>query len=418
MNRTFRNRRALGVIITTLMILVVTVALGIAVLAYSQGKMSTFKSTVETIYGSALNTVQPSTSSLVVENIVYHSSSQQLNFTLSNTGTSSINITKIIIQTQTTPSFNVTATVSSTSPVSMTTMPTSLSTNSETVTVPGTFISPGQVYTIAVPYHCICDPITITATTSDGTVIQKNIPPNVGWYSSLEQYRKRITVNMPQIVGNPSPIILDNSKSITSTGTNSITLSGFTVNPGNNRLLVVGVGSLGTVSSITFGGTPLIKANATANGGVDSELWYLTNPSSGTKSIVVTMSGSVNTVVGAYSFFGVDQTTPIAEGNKNNLAAVTSISTAFSTTYTNSWIVDSIAGYPTDTALAIGIASPKAKKAIYEKLKDKGFYFPSFIAGNAWLSNKVETGQGVILYPGVSINYETVVEDFVIMNMN
>lgn len=80
--------------------------------------------------------------------------------------------------------------------------------------------------------------------------------------------------------------------------------------------------------------------------------------------------------------------------------------------------VDSIAGYPTDTALAIGIASPKAKKAIYEKLKDKGFYFPSFIAGNAWLSNKVETGQGVILYPGVSINYETVVEDFVIMNMN
>ena len=30
----------------------------------------------------------------------------------------------------------------------------------------------------------------------------------------------------------------------------------------------------------------------------------------------------------------------------------------------------------------------------------------------------MKVGQGTILYPGVSINYETVVEDFVIMNMN
>lgn len=71
-----------------------------------------------------------------------------------------------------------------------------------------------------------------------------------------------------------------------------------------------------------------------------------------------------------------------------------------------------------DVAVAIGIASPKAKKLIYEKLHSHGFVFPSFISKNAWLSNKVKTGEGVIIYPGVSINYETVVEDFVIMNMN
>jgi sugar O-acyltransferase (sialic acid O-acetyltransferase NeuD family) len=69
-------------------------------------------------------------------------------------------------------------------------------------------------------------------------------------------------------------------------------------------------------------------------------------------------------------------------------------------------------------AVAIGIASPVVKRKIHEKLFGKGFYFPSFISKKAWLSNHVTVGEGVIIYPGVSINYETVVEDFVIMNMN
>jgi sugar O-acyltransferase (sialic acid O-acetyltransferase NeuD family) len=80
--------------------------------------------------------------------------------------------------------------------------------------------------------------------------------------------------------------------------------------------------------------------------------------------------------------------------------------------------IDTIFNYPADTAVAVGIASPKAKNAIYNKIKDGGFSFPSFISNRAWLSNEVKVGQGTILYPGVSINYETVVKDFVIMNMN
>jgi len=70
------------------------------------------------------------------------------------------------------------------------------------------------------------------------------------------------------------------------------------------------------------------------------------------------------------------------------------------------------------TDVVIGIAAPQIKKVIHEKLKDKGFSFPSFISKNTWLSDKVSVGEGVIIYPGVAINYETVVEDFVIMNMN
>ncbi len=61
---------------------------------------------------------------------------------------------------------------------------------------------------------------------------------------------------------------------------------------------------------------------------------------------------------------------------------------------------------------------PGAKRKVFEKIKDNGNDFPSFISNNAWLSNSVSVGKGVILYPGVSINYQTVVEDFVIMNMN
>ena len=71
-----------------------------------------------------------------------------------------------------------------------------------------------------------------------------------------------------------------------------------------------------------------------------------------------------------------------------------------------------------EVAVAIGIAFPTAKKKVFEKIENYGNDFPNFISKNAWLSNSVKTGRGVILYPGVSINYQTVVEDFVIMNMN
>lgn len=80
--------------------------------------------------------------------------------------------------------------------------------------------------------------------------------------------------------------------------------------------------------------------------------------------------------------------------------------------------VEQIFAFSQPVSVAIGIASPPIKKLIHQKLKEKGFHFPSFISKNAWLSNKVTVGVGVIIYPGVSINYETVLEDFVIINMN
>jgi len=77
-----------------------------------------------------------------------------------------------------------------------------------------------------------------------------------------------------------------------------------------------------------------------------------------------------------------------------------------------------IHNYPAGTSLAVGIASPLIRKRIVEEIIHLLFEFPNFIARNAWLSNTVKVGKGVIIYPGVSINYEGLLGDFVIMNMN
>jgi sugar O-acyltransferase (sialic acid O-acetyltransferase NeuD family) len=71
-----------------------------------------------------------------------------------------------------------------------------------------------------------------------------------------------------------------------------------------------------------------------------------------------------------------------------------------------------------EVQLVIGIAFPLVKKNILEQLKFKKFSFPSLVSKNAWISNKVTIGEGTIIYPGVTINYETKIDDFVIINMN
>jgi sugar O-acyltransferase (sialic acid O-acetyltransferase NeuD family) len=68
-------------------------------------------------------------------------------------------------------------------------------------------------------------------------------------------------------------------------------------------------------------------------------------------------------------------------------------------------------------SVAVGISSPIVKKVILERIGQK-YDFPNFISKNSWVSNKVTIGRGVIIYPGVSINYDTIIEDFVIINMN
>ncbi len=337
-----QNHKALGTITTTLILLVATATLGTGALVFSNGGLKTFEQTVSNSFSSDINRVQES---LVIENMVYHSSTQQFNFTFTNTGSTPVNVTSIAFNTITTPSFNVTAITSSSVPVSLISQPSSLSSTSEGYTVPGSLILPHQSFTTLVPYHCFSDPVKVTAKTSRGNILTSTIVPNVGWYDSNEPYRKRITVNYTKVVGNPLSIILDNEKNASgTTSSNQFTLSSFTINPGNNRLLVVVVQSnTGTVASngITYAGQTLTMDVAKSNT-VDSEIWYLKNPPAGTANIVVTMSTSASIVVGAFSYFGVDQTTPLG-AIQSTSGSSTSESINITPTYFNSTIVDSIA---------------------------------------------------------------------------
>lgn len=122
-----------------------------------------------------------------------------------------------------------------------------------------------------------------------------------------------------------------------------ITLSNFNVGTGSNRALVVGVeASSNPVTSITFGGISLTRAVHSFHNNV-AELWYLTNPN-GTGNIVVTMKGPTSVVVGAYSFFGVDQAnpTPTNAANYDTCSpSCTSPTISITTANSNSWVIDS-----------------------------------------------------------------------------
>ncbi|MBN8789272.1 MAG: acetyltransferase [Terrimonas sp.] len=89
-----------------------------------------------------------------------------------------------------------------------------------------------------------------------------------------------------------------------------------------------------------------------------------------------------------------------------------------------------VAGYPviggihlinneTETiGCVVSIANPITKKEIIQKIRINNIEYPSLIAPNNWISNNVTIGKGVIIYPGVSVNYNAVLEDFTTINMN
>ncbi|WP_345161047.1 hypothetical protein [Pontibacter saemangeumensis] len=81
--------------------------------------------------------------------------------------------------------------------------------------------------------------------------------------------------------------------------------------------------------------------------------------------------------------------------------------------------IDKISQYVTEVSVVICVSNPIHRKSIYEKLSSlPNVNFPAFVSRHVWISNKVEIGKGVIIYPGVAINYNTRIADFCIINMN
>lgn len=130
-------------------------------------------------------------------------------------------------------------------------------------------------------------------------------------------------------------VAIDGSSSaaaLLTTVTNTVTLAH--TSTGSNLVLVVGVsmdifgGSTTTVSSVTYNSVPLTMAGS-HNDSVNqrrTEMWYLIAPATGNNNVVVTVNvpvaATIGTVVGATTFTGADQTSPIRtyasnDGNSN-----------------------------------------------------------------------------------------------------
>lgn len=72
-----------------------------------------------------------------------------------------------------------------------------------------------------------------------------------------------------------------------------------------------------------------------------------------------------------------------------------------------------------NSAVVIGIAFPKIKRQIIQKLSvNSSLVYPALIHKRAWLSNGVSVGRGSIIYPGTTINFGSEIGNFVIINMN
>src|ERR1700722_12623164 len=121
---------------------------------------------------------------------------------------------------------------------------------------------------------------------------------------------------------------------------------------GSNGLLLVSLSVNASlpepIQSVFYGTRPLTEVVSSSDPNFTSEFWYLKNPPAGTNNISVvlaTSAGSVNTdaVGGAYSFFGVDQTSPFEAPPSVSLNfGASSISASATTNDNNEYIIDSL----------------------------------------------------------------------------
>lgn len=130
----------------------------------------------------------------------------------------------------------------------------------------------------------------------------------------------------------------------------SLTFS-HTVAANANRILVVGVSyraftnPTAQVSAITYNGVALTKSRRDTTVDRKTEIWYLKDPAAGAHDVVVTWTlDPADQVVGAASYYDVDQTTPIAtDAGATGSSNTQAVSVAADT---NQLIVGVVATYP------------------------------------------------------------------------
>ena len=194
-----------------------------------------------------------------------------------------------------------------------------------------------------------------------------------------------------------TPIAKDaqDTTSDTASGTD-LTISSFTVAGNSNRVLVVCsavADHIREVSGITWNGVENFTRAVFNNGNNDrrSEIWYLVNPTATTADVVTTWSIAANNRgVGVYSYYNVDQTTPVGVTATADGSGTTSTGT-ITPTSAGSLIVDSDtqASASTDTLTAgwTNLVSTRSYSSQYNVSPSIGVsnnMFYTYASGDVW----------------------------------
>lgn len=156
---------------------------------------------------------------------------------------------------------------------------------------------------------------------------------------------------------------------------------------GANRILVVGTREP-AVSGVTYNGVALTKAISSSGGsGVDSAIWYLIAPATGTNNIVV--SATANMVCYASSWTGVDQVSPIEATAQDSTAYASNPSSLAIGASASSVVVDMIGAFSEPTALA-----PGGSQTLIGQDSGSGFRAGSSYSFGATSTSWTRTGGG------------------------
>src|SRR5213083_3560675 len=165
----------------------------------------------------------------------------------------------------------------------------------------------------------------------------KELPMDVGrgWGTRVAVVAMACLLTIFRAGAGHASISVESTSSASAKAASSLTWS-HTVGSSLNRILMVGVSNNNTtrtVSGVTYGGTALTRVGFQNAPGTQNriELWSLIAPSPGTANVVVTFSGSVDSVGGAIVFSGVDQATPLgtfASANGSNASPSVTVSSA------------------------------------------------------------------------------------------
>ena len=145
--------------------------------------------------------------------------------------------------------------------------------------------------------------------------------------------------------GTASPPIKDaEAQNSTTTVGATVTNSAFTVAANSNRILIVCGGvesSAQNISGVTWNGVETFTRSVFVdNGGLRSEIWYLVNPTATTADVVTTWASNSNARgAGVYSYYNVDQVSPIGVTSTATGSGATTTGTITPTT-AGSAIVD------------------------------------------------------------------------------